>query len=251
MREISARTALNWSWGDPVRATLLQKEILAQKELLRDWYEKIYRFAAAHCAPGRHNLELGSGSSFLYIKIKGLITSNIIAIPGNQVAFDACTLPFRDGSLDNIILISVLHHLNDPVRFLKEARRVLAHGGRVILSDPYISPVSYLIWKYLHHENCDMKAIGFTHSTGNPLRDANSASATLLFSKKLFPEFNPGFTILKTVYHSKFEYWLAGGYNFGHLFPPKLKGLISLAENCLSFLDKFMASFMFVVLEKT
>lgn len=44
-------------------------------------------------------------------------------------------LPVADGSVDLALLVLVLHHLGDPAAVLREARRVLAPGGRVLVID--------------------------------------------------------------------------------------------------------------------
>jgi len=45
-------------------------------------------------------------------------------------------LPFRDGSFDVVLLHEVLEHVDDDVATLREARRVLAAGGRVVVFVP-------------------------------------------------------------------------------------------------------------------
>lgn len=54
---------------------------------------------------------------------------------------DAHKLPFPDGSFDTVILLEVLEHLSEPRRALKEARRVLVHGGRIVISTPFLYPI--------------------------------------------------------------------------------------------------------------
>ncbi|SDH71469.1 methyltransferase domain-containing protein [Nonomuraea jiangxiensis] len=47
---------------------------------------------------------------------------------------DACDLPFEDGELAGYRADKVYHELGDPARALREARRVLATGGRAVLA---------------------------------------------------------------------------------------------------------------------
>ncbi len=44
-------------------------------------------------------------------------------------------LPLADASLDLAVLSLVLHHVADPLRALREVRRVLRPGGRVLITD--------------------------------------------------------------------------------------------------------------------
>lgn len=52
---------------------------------------------------------------------KGLLT----------IRADAQDLPFPDASLDAIIMVSMLHHVEEPAKALAEARRVLRPDGRL------------------------------------------------------------------------------------------------------------------------
>ncbi len=45
------------------------------------------------------------------------------------------SLPLPDASLDAAVLMLVLHHVAEPSRVLKEARRVLREGGRLLIAD--------------------------------------------------------------------------------------------------------------------
>lgn len=54
---------------------------------------------------------------------------------------DGTALPFKDGSFDLVLSHSVIEHDGDPLAYLKEARRVLAPGGVMLLNiAPFLSP---------------------------------------------------------------------------------------------------------------
>ena len=70
----------------------------------------------------------------------------------NNVHFvqaDGTALPFRDSWFDLVLSHSVIEHVADPLSYLKEARRVLAPGGIMLLSTaPYLSPTGSHLPKY-------------------------------------------------------------------------------------------------------
>ena len=58
------------------------------------------------------------------------------------VAGDAGRLPFRDASYDAVVCNGSAHHLPDLAAALREVRRVLRPGGRLVLHEPVDSPVT-------------------------------------------------------------------------------------------------------------
>jgi SAM-dependent methyltransferase/uncharacterized protein YbaR (Trm112 family) len=53
------------------------------------------------------------------------------------VACDGISLPFESESMACVVFNESLHHLPEPLASLKEAWRVLAPGGRVLMFEPY------------------------------------------------------------------------------------------------------------------
>lgn len=54
---------------------------------------------------------------------------------------DAHHLPFKDGSVDYILLLDVLEHLQDTDLVFSEINRVLSRHGKVIVQVPFIYPL--------------------------------------------------------------------------------------------------------------
>ncbi len=62
---------------------------------------------------------------------------------------DGTSLPFRNGAFDLVLSHSVIEHVSDPLSYLKEARRVLAPGGAMLLNTaPYLSSSGSHLPKY-------------------------------------------------------------------------------------------------------
>jgi len=83
------------------------------------------------------------------------------AIPVQE--FDGRILPFPDRSHDIVMLVDVLHHADDPVRLIREARRVAAR--EVIIKD-------HLAGAWLSHERLRLMDWVGNIGHGVPLRYA-------------------------------------------------------------------------------
>jgi len=109
---------------------------------------------------GARVLEVGAGPGFLRAFAGAVredlrwVASDLLAAPWNDLAADAGRLPLAAGSVDTVLGIDVLHHLGRPADFFAEAARVLSPGGRVALVEPWITPFSWLIYRFFHQEDC-------------------------------------------------------------------------------------------------
>ena len=103
-------------------------------------------------------MEVGSGSGNFKRFAPQLIATDIVEVPWVDVVTDAVKLPFSEGAVSNLIGFDVLHHIEYPAQFLEEAGRVLKQGGRLIVCEPAITPLSRFFYKYFHSEPLDLKA---------------------------------------------------------------------------------------------
>jgi SAM-dependent methyltransferase len=58
-----------------------------------------------------------------------------------KVCCSCYELPFPNESMEGMMFISVLEHLENPPLALREAHRVMASGGDILISTPFIFPV--------------------------------------------------------------------------------------------------------------
>lgn len=92
-------------------------------------------------APGRDLADIGGGTGNYALALaregwrpvvvdrSAQMLAHATAKGLDTVRADATRLPFADESFDAVMLVSMLHHIDDPARALAEAKRVLRPGG--------------------------------------------------------------------------------------------------------------------------
>jgi SAM-dependent methyltransferase len=231
------------------KKTWEQKAVL--KHIYHDFYNRIISFAVK----GK-TLEIGGGTGNLKEYLPSVTTTDIVPSPWLDFVCDAQDLPFDDESFDNIVGVDVLHHIERPILFFKEAVRVLKKSGRIILIDPAITKMSYGFYHFIHEEPVDLKADPLEDGPLSQDRkpfDANQAIPTLLYKKykqdfeQKFPEFE-----FKTIsYFSLWAYPLSGGFKPWSLIPSFLTPfLLKLEQKLEPYIGKFLAFRVIAVIEK-
>lgn len=163
-------------------------------------------------------IELGAGCGGVKASIPGCIASDIFPTPWVDLVMTAEQLPLTDGSIDALIGVDVLHHMERPLDFFREAARVLRVGGKVILIDPYVSVGSWIPWHHIHHEACSMREpIDFSRRFG----EENNARATLWFDRHLatMTTLIHPLQIEQIRHFDMFYYPLIGGFRWWSLIP--------------------------------
>ena len=112
--------------------------------------------------PGERILEIGPGTGYYTLDMAGWVgpegrveifdlqqefldhtgrraaergLANVVPTQG-----DATALPYEDGSVDAVVLTAVLGEIPDPVAALREIRRVLKPGGRLVVGELFGDP---------------------------------------------------------------------------------------------------------------
>lgn len=227
-----------------------------KKPALRDIYVDLYRRMAAARAPGR-TLEIGGGSGIFKEFAPDTVTTDILVAPWLDLVADAQTLPFAPDSFANIVMFDVLHHIEFPRKFLAEASRTLQPGGRVIMVEPGITPLSWPFYHFIHPEPVRMNEDPLRDGAADPNRDAfdaNQAIPTLLFGRHRdrFTQIFPEFKVLSKEWLSLFAYPLSGGFKPWSLIPHALvKPVLSLEDKLAPLVGAAMGFRVLIVLEKT
>jgi SAM-dependent methyltransferase len=231
------------------------RELWNCKPVLRAIYADYYRRIVAHCVPGR-TLEIGGGSGNLKELVADVVSTDIVPTPWLDAAADAQALPFVDGSFANLVMVDVLHHIERPRRFLVEARRVLRLGGRLILLEPAITPVSWVFFKLFHPEPVVMGDDPLIDGPLDPERkpfDGNQAIPTLLFGRHRahFEAQFPELAVTRIERLSLLAYPLSGGFRPWCLMPEAAIGpVLGMETRVAPLVGGLMAFRLFVVLER-
>ncbi len=104
-------------------------------------------FATSDFAKGLF-VNVGSGNSSLHPEI---VNTDFIPYTNVDVVTDAGHLPFKDNSVDGILCIGVLEHLQYPESAVAEMYRILKPGGKFYALIPFMvgyhaSPHDYTRW---------------------------------------------------------------------------------------------------------
>ena len=138
------------------------RRIWAGKPVLEGVYAPWFDALLAQAGSGHRVLEIGAGPGFLGAHARRRrpdlrwVATDIIGAPWNDVAADAGRLPFRGASFDAVVCLDLVHHLARPRDFFAEAARVLRPAGRLAAIEPWVTPMSYPIYRWLHEEGCDL-----------------------------------------------------------------------------------------------
>lgn len=200
-------------------------------------------------------VELGSGIGNIRDVIPGCIRTDLFPNPWIDQVENAYALSFKDQECSHLILFDVFHHLRHPRTALRECRRVLEPGGRVILFEPYISLAGRFVYGPAHHE-----PIGFSDPIAIDAppsfavdRDtyyAAQGNATRLFWRGEYPELLEGWEVVARERIGAWPYALTGGYSKPQLYPAAAYSLVTALDRLLERVPRLLALRALVVLRK-
>ena len=228
-----------------------RREIWNKKTNLRVCYKNWLKIIKPFVVEGE-TLEVGAGTGLTKDIWEGeIITSDILETPWVDKILDAQDIDLPESSFQNILGIDIIHHLKKPYSFFNESLKILSNGGKLILIEPWITPISFIFYKLMHHEK-----IIFSHdylkNSRNPW-NGNMAVPNLIFSSKgkNFIEKYPDFEIEIMKKISFFDFQITGGFKSWSLV--KNHGLYSFflkMDQFLSFAMPFIGFRIIIVLKK-
>ena len=228
-----------------------RRDIWKQKPHIRlvyqRWMDKIRPFLT--CKPF---LEVGSGSGLIKELEPDILISDTLSLPWLDVAADCMCLPFQKEQLGTVLSFDVLHHILDPHLFIEETAKVLKPGGRLILLEPFITPVSYFGYKLLHHEAVYFKDYHEPVEKEKDPWQGNLALPNLVFDRDLsrWDSLHPSMKIIHREKMSFIDFQCSGGFKPYSFMPYSIFKCLIHLDDWIRILMPFLGFRIFVVIEK-
>ena len=214
------------------------------------WFQRLREL----CAPGGSIVEIGCGPGFFKDLYPDIVATDVVPNPYADRIASGEALPFSDGEIGTLVLVDVFHHLLQPDQFLREAARTLAPRGRLVMLEPWLGLAGRILWRYLHHECCDMQVEPSAPWVGgdkNPM-DGNSALPYLYFrSGGSADRLNLPLRVVRRECFSALPWLLTGGFQGMNVLPSTLVPAMEMLDRVLSLAPKLTATRCLLVVEKS
>lgn len=216
------------------------------RAVYREWFGRLLEAVGVR----RPVVEIGSGPGFFKEAAPALVATDVVSGLAVDVRCDAGALPFRSASVGAIVMVDTLHHLPRPLDFLAEAARALAPGGRIAMIEPWITLPSWMLYRFVHHEQCRL-GVDVAHpfeSDTKAALDGNAAIPYLVLAR--LRETGLPLHLVRAEPFVGLPYLATFGFRISRPLPALFQRLARAGETALGPLTRWLATRIFVVLEK-
>jgi SAM-dependent methyltransferase len=200
-------------------------------------------------------VEIGSGIGNLKSVVPDALATDLFPNPWIDRIENAYALSFTDGSVSNLILFDVWHHLQYPGTALAEFHRVLTPGGRLIIFDPAMGMLGRIVYGFFHHEPLGMReeirwwAPADFSPTELAYYAAQGNAQRVFFSNKWISGLGNWETVRRRLW-AAIPYVGSGGFTGPQLYPRSLLPALRMLDRALSRVPAVFATRLLVALEK-
>lgn len=125
-------------------------------------------------------------------KLDGFVNIDVVSGCDLQLDLDTQPFPFESDSVECVFSFHTIEHLDNYLFALGEIWRVLKHGGRFLLSVPYVTLTEYNLVNPFHKQNFNEFSFDFFEI--GKLKNSAGESTPILFTKgwhrfQYMPEF--------------------------------------------------------------
>ena len=242
------------SQAPPADWVAAHRSVWARKASLRKVYTYWFGVLRDACVQNAPIVELGCGPGFFKELYPEVVATDVAPSPYADRVVDAAALPFGDGEVGTIVFVDVFHHLPRPQQFLREAARTLRPGGRLVMLEPWMGLAGRLLFRYVHHEDCDLSvspADPWGAGTKDPMQ-GNAALPYLYFRAGGHVEqMDVPLRVIHRQAFAALPWILTGGFQPISLLPAALVTAAELVDRLVSLVPSVTATRCFVVIEKT
>jgi SAM-dependent methyltransferase len=245
--------------GIALHQDLIEKNywLWSRKPILHKCYIEFHQLMASYLcklSDGKM-VELGAGMGNIHETIPDCIRTDLFPYPWIDQVENAYKLTFADASLSDLLMVDVFHHLRYPGTALKEFQRVLQPGGRVIMMEPGISALGYIVFGLLHPEPVGtVKQIQWFAPEGwspdNIDYYSGQGNATRIFVQNYFASELSNWKIIEVKRIPALAYAASGGYSGPQLYPTFAYSFVKFLEKLMQPFPALFATRLMVVLEK-
>ncbi len=232
----------------------------SQKNNLKNYLNFLYGKIGAEFSNESVLLEIGSGAglSKYYLPHK-IERTDILPWNQNEVigTIDAQSLSYETNHFDGAFCVDVIHHLPDPLKAIEELIRVVKPGSKVVVIEPFVSMMSYPVYKFFHSEKTSwkLKLSDFGKVLSDTPSDGDQGVSRSLFNdraNRLYVKKRLGKICEWTIeYFSPLSFFATGGLSDPLPTPSKLiKAIIAFESILPRFILKITASRIVIILRK-
>jgi len=181
--------------------TAARDKVLAHRPRnLANLVKQRYSWMRDWIAPQETAIELGAGHGLIreFIRDRKIVLTDVSESDFIDMKVDALNLPFSPNSVDVFICSHMIHHVAQPLKFLKSLHTALKPDGRIIIQEINTSLMMRVLLRLMRHEGWSYDVNVFDENAvcndANDPWSAHCAIPAMLFAdsaafERAMPEF--------------------------------------------------------------